>query len=114
MNIQLAIANNFVSSIDNDEEGVMHSKSGNIEIMINGEADDIIKELFDSLKNRFQNNLESMKGNEFFFDVPLLYCKCYKINPNRGRSYIDSPDRIKNKKATINPINKKINILNVL
>ena len=93
----------------------MHSKSGNIEIMINGEADNIIKELFDSLKNRFQNNLESMKGNEFFFDVPLLYCKCYKINPIRGRSYIDSPDRIKNKKATINPINKKItNILNVL
>ena len=27
---------------------------------------------------------------------------------NHGRSYIDSPDWIKNKKATTNPINRKI------
>ena len=78
--------------------------------MINDEADEVIKELFDSLKNRYQNNLESMKGSEFAFDyVHLLYYKCHKINPNRGGSYIDSPDWIKNKKATINPINKKDN-----
>ena len=32
-----------------------------------------------------------------------------EINPNRGGSYIDSPDLIKNKKATINPIDKKHN-----
>ena len=38
-----------------------------------------------------------------FYD--LLYCKCQKINQNCGRSYIDSPDWIKNKKPTINPIN---------
>ena len=35
--------------------------------------------------------------------------KCHKINLNRGGSYIDSPDWIKNKKATINPISKKDN-----
>ena len=63
--IQLTIANNFISSIDNDEKCVMHSKSDNIEIMINDEADEVIKELFDSLKNRYQNNLESMKGRDF-------------------------------------------------
>ena len=40
------------------EERVMHSKKDNIEIMINDEADEIIKELFDSVKNRYQNNLE--------------------------------------------------------
>ena len=33
--------------------------------------------------------------------------KCHKINRNRGGPYIDSPDWIKNKKAIINPINKK-------
>ena len=38
-----------------------------------------------------------------------MYYKCRKINANRGGSYIDSPDWIKNKKATINPINKKDN-----
>ena len=49
-----------------------------------------------------------MEGSEFVFGyVYLLYYKCHKINPNLGGSYIDSSDWIKNKKATINPINKK-------
>ena len=49
-----------------------------------------------------------MKGNEFFFDyVQLLYYKCHKIDSSSGGSYIDSLDWIKNKKATINPVNKK-------
>ena len=50
--IQLTIANNFFSSIDNDEERVMHSKKDNIEIMIN-EAHEVIKGFFDSLKKRY-------------------------------------------------------------
>ena len=66
--------------------------------------------MFDSLKNRYQNNLESKKGTEFIFDyVHLLYYKCHKINPNCGGSYIDSSDWIKNEKATIDPINKNDN-----
>ena len=53
-------------------------------------------------------NLELMGGSEFVFDyVQLLYYKCHKINLNLGGLYIDSLDWIKNKKATINPINKK-------
>ena len=52
----------------------MHSKSDNIEIMINDEADEVIKELFDSLKKKYQNNLKSLKASEFVFDyVQLLY-----------------------------------------
>ena len=51
-----------------------------------------------------------MKGSEFVFDYgQLLYYKCHKTNPKRGESYIDFPDWIKIKKATINPINKKSN-----
>ena len=50
-----------------------------------------------------------MKGSDIIFDC-LFYYKCHKINPNCGGSYIDSPDWIKNKKATIiNPINKNDN-----
>ena len=50
-----------------------------------------------------------MKCSEFAFDyVDLLYYKCHKINQNCVGSYVDSPDWIKNKKATINLINKKI------
>ena len=70
----------------------MHSKRDNMVIIINYETDEVIKELCDSLKYRYQNNLESMKGIEFVFDyVHLLYYKCHKINPNRGGLYIDSP-----------------------
>ena len=35
--------------------------------------------------------------------------KLYKISLNRGGSYIDSPEWLKNKKATINPKNKDDN-----
>ena len=51
--IQLTISNNFISSLDNDEERVMHSKSDNIEIMINDEADEVMEQLFDSLQNKY-------------------------------------------------------------
>ena len=53
---------------------------------------------------------ESIKDSAFVFDdLTLFYYKCHKINPNRGGSYIDSPDWIKIKNTTINPINKKDN-----
>ena len=78
--------------------------------MINDEADEVIKEHFVSPKNRHQKNLESMKGSKFVFDyVQLLYYQRHKINLNWGGSYINSPDWIRNKKATINTINKNIN-----
>ena len=42
--------------------------------MINDKGDEVIKELLDSLKNRYQNHLESLKGSEFVFDYDhLLY-----------------------------------------
>ena len=99
--IQLTIAINFISSIENDEEHVMHSKSDNRDIMINDQANEVIKEHCNSVKNRYQNDLESMRGSEFVFGyVHLLYYKCHKISLNCGGSYVDSPDWMKNKKAT--------------
>ena len=93
MKIQLAIAINFISFIDNGQERLMHSKSDNIEIMINDKADEVIKELFDSFKSRNQNNMESMKVREFLFKyVYWLYYKGHKINQNHGVSYMNSAD----------------------
>ena len=44
-----------------------------------------------------------MKGSEFVFDgVNALYYDLNKISLNRGRSYIDSPKWLENKKTTIN------------
>ena len=63
----------------------MHLKSDNIEIMINDGTDKVIKKLFKSHKNRYQNNLESMKGSKFVSDyVRLLYYKFNKVNANRA------------------------------
>ena len=43
--------------------------------MMNDEADEVIKDLFDSIKNRYQNNLESMKGKVVSFSlVMFIYC----------------------------------------
>ena len=44
--MQLSIVNNFISSIGNYKEPGMYSKSDNIEILINDEADEVIKKLF--------------------------------------------------------------------
>ena len=58
--------------------------------MINDKAHELVEELFESLLNRYQNNLEKpMKGSEFVFDyVNLLYYKCHKINASCPGSYM--------------------------
>ena len=110
--IQLTMWINFISCKDSDETRTMHAKSDNIEIMIGSETDEIIKELFKSLLQRYQEGLEeSMKGSEFIRDsVDLLYYQLQKTSLKRtGSSYIDSPKWLKNKKATINPKNNDDN-----
>ena len=63
----------------------MNSKRDKIEIIINEEANEVIEQLFKSLKNRYQNNLEAMSISEFVLDfVHLLYYKCHEINSNLG------------------------------
>ena len=106
--IQLTIAINFISSKDVDKERVMHSKSNDIEFIPYDNANDVVKELFETLLSRYQIGLEtSMRGSNCIFDsVQLLYDKCHNINSKRGGSYIGSPNWIKKKRTTINPTNK--------
>ena len=86
----------------------MHSTSDNIKLTLYNDANKVVSELFESLCSKHQDNLEtSMRGSDFIFDsVQLVYYKCNKANFKRGGSCIDSPDSIKNKKATINLKNK--------
>ena len=88
----------------------MHSRSGNIEMMINDEEDENTEEPFHSLLSMYQIGLvTSMKGSDFIFDcLNLLEYECHRINLKLGGSKKDSPDWIKNK-TIINPINKKDN-----
>ena len=46
--------------------------------MINDEADEVIAKLFESLKNGYQNNLESMRGSESL--IMFIYCIINVIN----------------------------------
>ena len=99
------MAINFVSfKDDSDETHIMSNRSDNTEIMMGSETDDIINEHFQSFLPRYQEGLEeSMKGSDFVFDsVDLLYYHLHKISLKRGKSCIDSPEWLKNKKATIN------------
>ena len=81
--------------------------SNNLEIMMGCETDEITEEFFESLSQKYQEGLEeSMKGREFIFDsVNSLHYKLHKISLNRGGSYMDSPEWLKNKKVIINPKN---------
>ena len=72
--------------------------------MIRSETDEVIKKVFESLLQRYQNLLEESK-TEVFYSVDALYYNLNKISLSRGGSYIDSPEWLKNKKATINPKN---------
>ena len=69
-------------------------------IMMGSETDEIIKKLFESLLQRYQEVLEgSMKISEFIFDsVDVLQYDLNKIDLNRGGSYIHSPERLKKQK----------------
>ena len=56
-----------------------------------------------------------MKGTVFAFGFSqLLYYIYHKISQNRVGPYVNSPEWIKNEKATINPIKKTINVFNTL
>ena len=85
----------------------MHTKSDNKEIMIGSDTNEVIKELFKSFLQRYQEGLQhKMRGSEFEFDgIHLLHYDFNKISLNRGGSYIQPAKWIKDKKSTINPKN---------
>ena len=99
---------NFVSlKPGSDETRIMYTRSFNEEIMEGSDTDEVIKSLFESfLKIYYLNLQDKMKGSDFAFDgVDYLYYDFNKTSINRGGSYIDSPQCLKNKKSTINPKN---------
>ena len=87
--IQLTAEINFTSlKPDFDETLIMHTKSDKKEIMIGSHTNEVIKELFKSFLQRYQEGLqEKMGGSEFEFDgIHLLYYDFNKISLNRGGS----------------------------
>ena len=110
--VQIIAEINFISlKPRSDETRIMHRRSDDIEITIGNDNDDIIKELFKSFLQKYEENLQNkMRGSDFEFDgVNFLYYDFNEISLNRGRSYIDSPKWLKDKKSTINPKNNDDN-----
>ena len=66
----------------------MYTRSDNIEIMFHDDNDDIIEQLFESLLQKCEENLQNkMRGSELEFDgVNFLYYYFNKTSINRGGS----------------------------
>ena len=104
--IQLTAEINFTSlKPDSDETHIIQTKRDNKEIMIGSDTNKVIKELFKSFLERYQEGLqEKMRGSEFEFDgTHLLYYDFNKISFNRSGSYIESAKWIKDKKINNKP-----------
>ena len=106
--VQLIAEISFISlKPGSDERRIVHTRSDNEEFMNGSDTDEIIKGLFESFLQKYEENLqEKMKGSEFEFDgINFLYYDFNKKSINRGGSYKDSTKWLKDKKSTINPIN---------
>ena len=106
--LQLIAEINFISlKPGSDETRIMHIRSDNEEFMNGDDTDEVIKGLFESFLQKYEENLQNkMRGSDFEFDgVNFLYYDFNKISLNRGGSCIDSPKWLKDKKSTKNPIN---------
>ena len=102
---------NFISlKPGSDETRIMHTRSDNEEFMNGSDTDEIIKGLFESFLQKYEENLQNkMRRSDF-----ELYYDFNKISLNRGGSYIDSPKWLKDKKSTINPKDNDHKCFNML
>ena len=68
----------FISSKDSDETHNLRAKNNNIEIITGNKTNKIIDELFESLLQNYQKDLEeSIIGSNFILIV-LIYFACKK------------------------------------
>ena len=58
----------------------MHWRSNNIKRPSYNDANEVVDELFETLRSRYHGNLEtSMRGSDFLFDlIQLMYYKYHK------------------------------------
>ena len=86
--IQLSMRMIFVSFTDANETRDMYTKSDNITIMSGIETDDVINELFNSFRRRYQEGLQTkMKGSSFTFErIDLLEYQYQKVTINPQNS----------------------------
>ena len=94
--IQISIRVNFISSKDTEETCIVY-KWIILEILDN------IRRLFESFLDNYQKEKQIMRGgSDFIFEsVELMDYKLHKASLKRVKSYIESPEWLVNKRATI-------------
>ena len=92
--MQLIAEINFISlKPGSDETRVMYTRSDNEEFMNGDDTDEVMKLLFKSFLQRFEENLqEKLRGSDFEFDgINFFYYNFKKTSIYSGTSHIDSP-----------------------
>ena len=91
-----------------DEMRIMLVRSDAEEFMSGDDTNEIIKPLFQSFIQRYEEGLQNrMKGSDFKFDgINFLYYGFNKTSIYRGGTNTDLPKRLKDKRSTRNTKNK--------
>ena len=88
--VQLSAEINFISlKPGSDETRVVYTRIDNEEFMSGDDTNEIIKLLFESFLQRFEENLQNkMRGSEFEFDgINFFYYSFNKMDIYRGGTY---------------------------
>ena len=99
--LQLIAENKFISlKPGSDEIHIMYVRSDAEEFLSGDDTDEIIKLLFQSFIQRYEESLQNkMKGSDFEFDgINFLYYDFNKTSIYRGGTYIDSPKWLRDKR----------------
>ena len=89
---------------DFNDKKALHVQTKNVEIMMGSDTNEIVKELFESIIQKYQELMEySTKNSGLILEgVELMNYDINKITITRGGSYIEST-WLKSKKCTVNP-----------
>ena len=109
--IQLTMKIIFTPIEDFNDKIALNVKTKNVEIMMDSDTNEIAKELFESIIQKYQELMEySSKNSGLILEgVELMNYDINNITISRGGSYIESPAWLQSKKCTINPKNKNDN-----
>ena len=113
--IQIDIDFNMIH-ISNNRRITHFSCSDNVICMPSSDTNEILEQLLTSLLEKFNDDLQLSRESSNFVYESVEECNIHfnKIDLRRGASFIDTPEWLKHKNATINPKIKIIYIVSCM
>ena len=104
--VQLNVAALF-RKVDGEDEGINPIWSTPHVIMRGTDLEEVIEDMYQKILGDYETLSQTCESSNYVFVriVEMTY-HCHKVDMNRGSSYVDLPDWIKNKKCCINPKNE--------